>query len=719
MAKRQYDSSPNTDLDLEWLSRNDPDTLQALQFLIHWYSEYAKEVVIDRAIINLDGLKPVQRRILYAMHKKGWYNELHKSAKVVGDIISLHPHGDESIYLSMTRMVSSSLYFNFPMLDGKGDLGSVYSKSKPAHMRYTQATLNDNAKLAFEGMRGIDMVLTESGEDYEPSLLPIAVPLGLLNASSGIAVGMASNIPSFNFHEVLEATLEYIETGNITKLLVPDYTMGSDIVISENTLKRLRDEGKGSFKLRAKWVVDGNTIRFSEIPYYTTIDEILSQIAKAQIPGVSDYREITDLRRVGIEVVCSSKNAVSTVLPQLLKNTNLQMTVPANMMVIVRDRPKLVGIKDYIHEWLEFRKEVVRRELTAELEAVNFEIPRYELLVDLLGTDYKRERFMATLSKQGTKEARMVLREFYPDADNDIFDWILGMRLSSLGGVGNKGARLERLYAARKQLEYDLEHIPQYIAKQLREYNQKYSFPRKTTVSDVDYTFEREAPAKVELPAMPCIVQLDGKFFKRYNVDVITKNYEGIRCSSKDVISMIDTHGRLLRVKVEDIEPVSGNGRGVYLPSFLEIPDDFEIVACDVISDKKVGYVYSDGFVSVLDLSEWADSKRTTRMTQNGVSPEAYKIIAEFPIPSEYLYVVTSKGRFGFFTANEFKHKHRTARTKLINLKPGEDLTYALPVSGVDLLKLVSNAARYIDKLGALAADDTFNTEYLNTLSGA
>lgn len=710
----------NEIIDLELLEKEDPESMYSLQHLINWYSEYAKEVVMDRAIINLDGLKPVQRRILYAMYKEGYKKELKPNARVVGSVITYHPHGDGSIYSSLTRMVDLANYANFPMLKGKGDLGSVYSKGKPAHMRYTYSTLNDASEVAFKGMSGIKMLTTESGEDTEPELLPIAVPLGLMNASSGIAVGMASNIPSFNVNEVVNAAIEYIETGDLKTLLVPDFSTGSDIVISKEVLTRIRDKGKGSFKLRAKWKIDGKRILISEVPYYTTHEEILKQIEKGinegEITGISSYKDITDLNKIGLEVTCTNKNMVESVLTQLLRKTSIQITVPTNMMVIVRNIPKLLSVKEYIKEWMSFREEVVERILQNNLDAVLAEIPKFEILVDLLGTDAKREEFMVVLSKQGTKEARQVLRKFYPNEDDDVFSWIMAHRLTSLGGVGNKGKKLAELYQERDSLQDDLANIPRYIIRELREFNSNHHFPRKTTSSEVDYVFEKEADVKVELPAVQSIVQLDGKFFKRYNVDVLTRNLPGIHCSSKDVISMIDTQGRLLRVKVEDVPPISGNGRGVYLPTYLGLADDFDIVVSDVISDKKVGYLYSDGFVSVLDYSEWSDSKRTTKVTSNGVSPESGKIINEFPIGTGYLYILTNKGRFAFASAN-FKHKHRTARTKLINLKPDEFISFSMPVSSFDMLKLVSNSARYIDKLGILDSEDVFDMDYFKALS--
>jgi hypothetical protein len=184
---------------------------------------------------------------------------------------------------------------------------------------------------------------------------------------------------------------------------------------------------------------------------------------------------------------------------------------------------------------------------------------------------------------------------------------------------------------------------------------------------------------------------------------------------SDDVISFIDTQGRLLRVNLDNLDFVTEKDLGVYLPTYLEVEDDFDIVSYELITDKKVGYVYSDGFASVVDYSEWVDSRRCTRITTNGVSPLADLIVAEFNFDKTHLLLITKEGKFGFVTT-DFKQKHRTARTKLVTVKPGDAIQVVIPVDYTDMLKLVSAPERYVGKVSKLSNEDTFNEEFFDEL---
>ena len=212
---------------------------QSLNHLVDGYLDYAKEVILERAIPNIDGFKPSQRRILYAMkyleRDTDLMKDLTKSAGVVGTTMKIHPHGDASIYETMVRMTDCSEYLNTPFIKGKGSFGHVFSTDeKPAASRYTECMFTKIASECFKGMNGIEMIPSYDNKLKEPLLLPISFPAILCNTSQGIAVGIASNIPSFNFHEVNKATIEFIKTGDIKKALAPDFTTGGCYVFSIN-----------------------------------------------------------------------------------------------------------------------------------------------------------------------------------------------------------------------------------------------------------------------------------------------------------------------------------------------------------------------------------------------------------------------------------------------------------------------------------------------------
>ena len=247
----------------------------ALVHLVEGYLDYSKEVILERALPNIDGFKPSQRRILYAMKYLERDNDLTKDltkcAGIAGTTMKIHPHGDASIYDTMVRMTDCALYLNTPFIKGKGSFGHVFSTDeKAAASRYTECMFTDIAKECFRGMNGIEMIPSYDNKLKEPLLLPVSYPSILCNTSQGIAVGISTNIPSFNFHEVNKATIEYIKTGEIKKALAPDFTTGGSYILNEHELKKLMETGNAKIKLRGKWHIEGKIIVIDEIPYYTT-----------------------------------------------------------------------------------------------------------------------------------------------------------------------------------------------------------------------------------------------------------------------------------------------------------------------------------------------------------------------------------------------------------------------------------------------------------------
>lgn len=685
-----------------------------LEHLVRGYGEYAKEVVKERAIPGIDGLKPSQRRILYTMRvlDKVKEKEMTKSQTVAGSVLKLHPHGDASVYSTMVRMVESSEYLNVPLLKGKGSFGKSYSDEAPAAARYTNVSLMPIVNEMFNEMQGIEMLPSYNNEYLEPSLLPVSFPTILTNPAEGIAVGLASKFPAFNYHDVLSATEEYITTGDIKEPLRPDFVTKGFYVEDKKELEKIMTTGRGRIKLRGRWHIEGRKIVITELPYYTNIDSILKKAR--EIDGVRDADDETGRDGLRITVEVSRNRPVDMVLTELLRVSDLQMTFKTNFTVIINGVPRTLGVKDLIAEWVKFRREVVSKDLKTKLPEYEASIKQYETLVNLLEDESRRKEFTETLVKEGEGVARSLLIKWYPNVNKSVFDWILDMKLKQFTGLGNRKSKLESFINERNNILKDIENVDGVIVRQLRDLNNRYSFPRGTEVTTEDYEFET-SDVVVKAEATPVIVRIDGKFITKLQDTVLNSSVEGIRCMSDDVISFIDTEGRLLRVNLDNLEFGKESDRGEYLSAYLEIEDDYEIVAYDVIADKKVGFVYSDGFASVLDYSEWYNGKRTTRITMNGVSPYTSLIVGEVDLDKDYILLMTKKGRFGFVQSN-FKQKNRTARTKLINLKKDDPIKLAVSLTYTDVMNLVDNPVKYIDKLDFLTGGDTFNSELLNKL---
>lgn len=684
----------------------------ALRFLINGYVDYSKEIVVTRAIVAIDGFKPSQRRILYSLAyleglKEG---ELTKCANISGTTMKLHPHGDASIYDTLVRMTDSSEVMNVPYIKGKGTFGKVYSTGPAAAPRYTECGLLPITSELFKDMHGTITVPSYDNKLQEPVLLPASFPNILCNATQGIAVGVASNIPSFNFHEVNKAVIEYIETGDILEPLVPDFTTGGNYVEDRKELEKLMTTGKAKIKLRGKWHIEGKIIVIDELPYYTTTTEIMRQIK--DIKNISDVRDESDRKGLRLCIECVNKASIDGVLTEVIRDSNLQMQISTNVVVIVDNTPKVLGIKDVVHHWIEFRKSILERTLKIELESTLVKIEKAKVLVDLLGDKTKRDTLIDKLMKS-KHQAIQYLNSLYPDYKGGL-EWIIKMSLESLSEVDSKKRRLEKLLSEEAQIRADLNDIGSLIVRQLKEINAKYRYPRKTEPTEKDYVFEKGTEV-VKAKPVPVVIVREGKFIKKMLANPATAHIEGLRCMSNDVLSFADNQGRLLRVHLENLEFCNESDRGVYLPVFLGIQDDFEIVFWDLVEDKKVGYVYTDGYASVIDYSEWLDSKRCTKLTQNGTSDKINLAISEIDFNKPYLLLVTANGEFGF-ALTDFKHKSRTARTKLVDVKKNDRIVTVLGVTYVQVLELVSNPEKYMGKISKLRRGDTFNTELFNQL---
>lgn len=683
-------------------------------FLVENYGEYAKEILLSRAVPNIDGFKPSQRRILYAMRELEKVKGMTKSSAVVGTVLKLHPHGDTSAYETLVRQVDKHKAISTPFIVGKGSFGNIVTSDSPAAMRYTDVDFSAISDELFGELKSVKMIPTEDGHYKEPVTLPVSFPNILVNASSGIAVGLSSNILPNNFHDVIKAAIELEETGKIEKPLVPDFPTGGEVVYNEKELDRIMRKGKGKVRLRGTWEIQGKSIFITSVPYYAKVDSIKKK--SMLIEGVSSVKDLADIKHtVRLEIICKNKNVVGQVLHEVLRTTDLQMNMTSNTVVIIDDRPRIIGVTELLSEWLTFRKGVVAKDLQMQIESLNRTIRRLEVFTDLLGNEKRRNEFLETLVKSTDSKARQLLIGWYSDADKDTVDYILDLKVRQFSNYEGRMKTLNSNRQVLKDTEYALENISETIIKQLKDINARYSFPRQTTVTDVDYDFS-DYSKEQEKVVVPVIFNLTDKFIKKVENNRINESLEGIRCMSNDVISLIDNQGRLFRVDLDKLDFSSMSDRGIYLPTYLEIKDDFEIVVEELIENKKVGYVYPDGYVTVVDYGEWVNGQRTTKVTQNGVYEYSEDIMAEFSLDSNYLYAQTNKGRFGFFTT-DFKIKNRTARTKVIKeLRKDEYVTTAVPVSFSEMSNLVTNSVGYLGALNFLETTDKFDGDYLKEL---
>ena len=727
----EVDTIEETDLESEEVVSEDAQIIgdpynseylpKSLNHLVDGYMDYAKEVILERALPGIDGFKPSQRRILYAMKylekDTDLTKDLTKCAGIAGTTMKIHPHGDASIYETMVRMTDCAMYLNTPFIKGKGSFGHVFSTDeKAAASRYTECMFTKVAEECFKGMDGIEMIPSYDNKLKEPLLLPISFPSILCNTSRGIAVGIATEIPSFNFHEVNKATIEYLKTGDISKALAPDFTTGGKYILNESELKKLMNTGSARIKLRGKWHVEGKVIVIDEIPYYTTLEEIKNAIK--DLPGVNDVKDESDRNGLKLTIECGTKKLVDGVLKEVLRVSNLQMQITSNIVVIIDNEPRIVGVKEVIKEWVRFRSDVLRTEISKDIDRLNALIERYDILVDLMTTD-KRDVFLNTLLKDETSDyqpTKDLLRCYYPNVEEAIFDWILDRSLRSLKGVGNKQRNyLEELKVEKASQEADLANVEGRIIRELEELNKKYKFPRRTEITTEDYTFDEVKKSKPE--PIPVLVQCNGMFIKKLKNIPTNAALDGVvKCMSDGMISYLDSKGRLLRVQLDQIDFNTANEKGTYLPRYFGDDKEFEILDIAVVANKKMGYMYEDGFIAVIDYNEWYSAKRKLKITEDGLAPKFIDmLVGRVRLDRGYIVIKTKKGKMAILES-KFIEKKRTARTKLIRLGKDDKIVEVTSMLEENLAELFTDPERFKGALRVVNKKDGFNKEFYDKM---
>ena len=365
------------------------DSISLKKYAEDSYLNYAMYVILDRALPNIgDGLKPVQRRILYAMSELGLdaSSKYKKSARTVGDVIGkFHPHGDSAAYEAMVLM-AQNFSFKYPLVDGQGNWGSQDDPKSFAAMRYTESKLTSFANLLISELKSgtVDWQPNFDGSLLEPVIFPSKLPVILLNGTSGIAVGMATDIPSHNINEVIDATVKILEKpkselNDLLKIIKgPDFSNAAPIIVNNEELHEMYSSGRGGFKIQAQWKQEKNSIIINSLPYQASGSKILEQIAEQmlnkKLPMVVDLADEGDHEDPVRLVITLKSNRVNAedLMNHLFASTDLQKSYRMNMNLIsLKGGPKVFPLVDLLKEWLAFRKDTVKRKLEHRLDQVN------------------------------------------------------------------------------------------------------------------------------------------------------------------------------------------------------------------------------------------------------------------------------------------------------------------------------------------------------------
>jgi len=660
------------------------------------YLDYSMYVILDRALPALgDGLKPVQRRITYAMSELGLsaVSKHKKSARTVGDVIGkFHPHGDSACYEAMVLMAQSFAY-RYPLVDGQGNWGSQDDPKSFAAMRYTEAKLTKYADVLLGELSDgtVDWTPNFDGTLEEPVILPARLPNLLLNGTTGIAVGMATDIPPHNLREVAAAAVHLLEEPEATTAALmkhvkgPDLPTGAEIVSPRADLKEFYDKGVGTFKARATWEIEDGSIVITAFPYQVSPTKVQEQIAEQmrgkKLPMVDDLRDESDHENPTRLVIVPRSNRVdlTEVMNHLFATTDLERNYRVNLNIIALDgRPRVMSLRDILGEWLEFRTHTVTRRLQYRLDKV---AKRLHILDGLLIAFLNLDEVIRIIRRED--EPKPVLMKRFKLSDEQAEE-ILNTRLRHLAKLEEMRIREEQktLAAEREELEALLKSkakLKKLIAAEIRADADKYGDERRTRI------IEREAAQAIDeaslIPNEPVTVVLSTggwvRSAKGHDVDAGALTYKGgdgfqalARGRSLHPAVFIDSTGRTYTLPAHSLPGARGYGEP--LSGRLDPPDGAKFAGVMIGEPEELWLLATDaGYGFTARLRDLVTDRRAGK-TVLSVPANAH-VLAPAPVPSadSLVAVVSSEGKLLAFPVGEVPEMPRGKGNKLYDI-PGK-----------------------------------------------
>ena len=519
------------------------------------FMPYAMSVIVSRALPEIDGLKPSHRKILYTMYEMGLLNGARtKSANVAARTMLLNPHGDQANYETAVRMTQHNESFLVPVIDGKGNFGKHYSRDTAcAASRYTEMKLMPVAAEFFKSIRKdtVDFVDNYDSTRKEPVLLPVTFPNILANPTEGIAVGMASSIPSFNLNELCEATIMRLRhpRKDIKEVMPgPDFSTGATILLNNGEIDGIYNTGKGSIALRSKYTVNTKEriIEVNEIPYSTTaeaiIEGIISLIKSKKIEGISDVRNEIGLH--GFRIAIDFKRGIDPdqLMLTLFRMTKLQDTYSCNMTVLINGRPRQLGVIDLLDEWIKWRRTCVTRELKFDHNKKTKELHLLEGLAKVL-LDIDKAIKIIRKTENDADVIPNLMKGFGIDEEQAGYVAEIKLRNLNKDYILNKTKNIEQLKEELAVIEKQLgseKEIDKLIINALKEIQKKYGIPRKTDI--VTEYKELSAAVEEEKPDYPVKVYVTKEGYVKKLALTSLKNDPEVKFKEGDeVIAVYDS----------------------------------------------------------------------------------------------------------------------------------------------------------------------------------
>lgn len=597
------------------------------------YMPYAMSVIMSRAIPEIDGFKPSHRKLLYTMYKMGLLNGgTIKSANIVGRTMQLNPHGDAAIYETMIRLARGNESLLHPYIESKGNFGKAYSKNMQyAASRYTEAKL---APIAAELFADIDKDTVDFVPNYdnsmeEPTLFPVTFPSVLVNANMGIAVGMASNICSFNLGEICNTTIELIKDNDadiMETLKAPDFIGGGQILYNRELFSEIYRTGRGSFRIRAKYNYDkkNNCIDIYEIPATTTseaiIDKILELAKAGKVREISDIRDETDKKGLKITVDLKRGTDADKLMKKLFKTTPLEDSFGCNFNVLIAGTPQVLGVRELLLEWIAFRTECVNRRVYFDLSKAQDRLHLLEGLQKILLDIDKAIKIIRSTDEEAEVVPNLMIGF---GIDKIQAEYVAEIKLRHL----NREYILKRT-ADIKKLREDIEdmqdilssksRVKKIIIAELKEVVAKYDKPRR---SEIIYNEEIDDEVEIEtVPDYPVTLFFTKEgYFKKITPQSLRMSSEQKVKEGDAVVQTVESNNnsellfftdkcQVYKAKASDFADTKASALGDFVASSLEFDKDENAIYMVNTTDYK-GYMlffFENGKVAKVDMAAYA-----------------------------------------------------------------------------------------------------------------
>ena len=596
------------------------------------YMPYAMSVIMSRAIPEIDGFKPSHRKLLYTMYDMGLMTGTRtKSANIVGRTMQLNPHGDGPIYDTLVRLSRGYSALLYPYIDSKGNFGKHYSRDMAyAASRYTEAKLEP---ISAELFRDIDKDTIDFVDNYdatkkEPTLLPVTYPSVLVNANTGIAVGMASSIASFNLEEVCRTTIALMadEAADIFETLkAPDFANGGIILYDKNALESIYNTGRGSLKVRSVYEFDkaNNCIDIFEIPFTTTIEAIKDKVVELfklkKLPEISDIRDETGLKGLKITIDLKRGTDPDKLMSKLFKMTTLEDSISCNFNVLIDKNPMVLGVRELLLKWIDFRVGCVKRRVAFDLKKAEAKLHLLKGLAKIL-MDIDKAIKIVRETEQETMVVPNLMIGF--GIDEIQAEYVAEIKLRHLNReyILKRTADIEKLENDIKNMQDTLaseRKIRTIIKNELENVIKKYGEERKTKIL---YDFEAfDGPIVDEVAEYPVhLFYTKQGYFKKITTQSLRSSgaqklkdddeiVTGIDSNNKDELLFFTDKQQVYKSRAADFEDTKASNLGDYIPSALEFEDGEHPLAMIKI-EKYVGYlifVFESGKVAKVDINAY------------------------------------------------------------------------------------------------------------------